>query len=300
MVYESIIEATEGFNSKYCIGVGGSASVYKAELQTGQVVAVKKLHQSENGGTANLKAFTSEINALTEVRHRNIVRFYGYCLHSSHSFLLYEFLERGSLVKMLRNKATAIELDWGTRVNIIKGVADALCYLHSECFPPLIHRDITSNNILLDDKCMAYISDFGTSRILKPNSSNWTAFVGTFGYSAPELAYTMEANEKCDVYSFGVVTLEVIMGRHPGDLISSMSSVAAHQILFKDFIDQRVPPPTDQLAEEMINAARLAFACLNASPLSRPSMQQVSQQLSKLKPVPSCRQFHTVPLKQLI
>ncbi|KDP33359.1 hypothetical protein JCGZ_12908 [Jatropha curcas] len=224
MAHQSIIDATEEFNSRYCIGTGGSANVYKAEHPTGQVVAVKKLHQSEEGGMVNLKAFENEINALAQLRHRNIVRFYGYCLHPRHSFLVYEFVEGGSLAKVLRNESTTAELDWITRVNVIKGVANALYYMHHECFLSIIHRNISSNNILLGSGHIVRVSDFRTARIVKPSSSNWTLFVGTFGYSAPELAYTMEANEKCDVYSFGVVTLEVIMGRHPGDLISSISA----------------------------------------------------------------------------
>ncbi|XP_058001211.1 MDIS1-interacting receptor like kinase 2 [Hevea brasiliensis] len=291
MVHESIVEATEEFDSKYCIGVGGSASVYKAELPTGQVVAVKKLHQPEEGGI-NLKAFTSEITALAEVRHRNIVGFFGYCLHPRHSFLVYEFLERGSLAKVLRNEASAVDLDWIKRITIIKGVADALCYMHHECFPPIIHRDISSNSVLLDADHTAHVSDFGTARILKPTSSKWTSFGGTFGYAAPELAYMMEANEKCDVYSFGVVTLEVIMGRHPGDLISSLSISRAHQILFKDVVDQRILPPHGQAAEELVNVAKLVFACLDASPRSRPTMEQVSHKIAIRKP------NHTTSLSQ--
>ncbi|KDP33355.1 hypothetical protein JCGZ_12904 [Jatropha curcas] len=265
-------------NNKGLCGIGGTAKVYKAELPTGQVVAVKKLNQSEDYGMINLRAFKNEINALAQVRHRNIVRFYSYCLNPRHSFLVYEFLEGGSLAKVLRNESTAAGLDWITRVNIIKGVANALYYMHHECFPPIIHRDISSNNVLSDTDFTVRVSDFGTARIVKPNSSNWTSFVGTFGYSAPELAFTMEANEKCDVCSFGVVTWEVIKGRHPGDLISSISiSSSALQILFKDVLDQRLPSPTNEVAEELVNIARLAFSCLDASPESRPTMQQVSR-----------------------
>ncbi|XP_028077673.1 MDIS1-interacting receptor like kinase 2-like [Camellia sinensis] len=127
MVYENIIEATENFSTKHCVGEGGCGTVYRADLPSGQVVAVKKLHESPDGDLTNLKSFMSEIN-------------------------------------------------------------------------------------------------FGTARFMKPDSSNWTSFAGTYGYTAPELAYTMEVNERCDVYSFGVLTLELITGKHLGDLISSLSS----------------------------------------------------------------------------
>ncbi|GMY08930.1 probable leucine-rich repeat receptor-like protein kinase At1g35710 isoform X3 [Fagus crenata] len=307
MVYENIIEATEEFDPKYCIGVGGSGSVYKAELQTGQVVAVKKLHPLEDEGIANLESFENEIRALTAIRHSNIVRLHGFCSHLRHSFLVYEFLEGGSLGKKLRNEEEAAEFGWIKRTNVIKGVADALSYMHHDCSPPMVHRDISSNNILLDLEHKAYISDFGTARFLKPGSSNWSVFAGTFGYAAPELAYTMEMNEKCDVYSFGVVTLEVIMGKHPGDLISSLSSSwlvsttasTAHDILLKDVLDQRLEPPRNQVALKVVFVAKLAFACLAINPKSRPTMQQVSRELS-IERSPLSEVFNKITLGQLL
>ena len=134
---------------------------------------------------ANLKAFTSEITALTEVRHRNIVKLYGFCSHARYSYLVYELLEGGSLRKILSSEVKAMELHWIKRVNIVSGVAKALSYMHHDCSPPIIHRDISSNNILLDLDNEAHVSDFGTARILKPNSSNCTSYAGTLGYSAP-------------------------------------------------------------------------------------------------------------------
>ena len=185
MVYENIIEATENFNSKYCIGVGGYGSVYKAVLPTRQAVAVKKLHPLLDGEKSNQKAFTSEIHTLTEIRHCNIVRLYGFCSHPKHSLLVYEFLEGGSLVKLLKSEEGAKAFDWIKRANVIKGVANALSYMHHDCSPSIIHRDISSKNVLLDQEYEAHISDFGTARLLKPDSSNWTSLAGTFGYMAP-------------------------------------------------------------------------------------------------------------------
>nr|XP_023909804.1 MDIS1-interacting receptor like kinase 2-like [Quercus suber] len=285
MVYKNIIEATEEFDSKYCIGVGGYGSVYKAELPTSQVVAVKKLHPLLDGEISNQKAFTSEICALTEIRHRNIVKLYGFCSHPKHSLLVYEFLESGSLVKLLNSEERAKSFDWFKRVNVIKGVANALSYMHHDCLPSIIHRDISSKNILLDQKYEARISDFGTARLLKPDSFNWTSHAGTFGYMAPELAYTMEVNEKCDVFSFGVVTLEIIMGKHPRDLTSSLSSptFTIRELLLKDVLDQRLSLPMDEAAREVFSIAKIAIACLHTIPQSRPTMRQVSQKLSTQK-----------------
>ena len=185
MVYENIIDATEEFDPNYCIGVGGYGSVYKAELPTGQVIAVKKLHPLEDEGITNLDSFENEIRALTEIRHCNIVRLYGFCSHSRHSFLVYEFLEGGSLGKKLSNKEEATEFGWIKRINIVKGVAEGLSYMHHDCSPPIVHRDISCKNILLDSEHNAHISDFGTAKVLKPDSSNWSLFAGTFGYAAP-------------------------------------------------------------------------------------------------------------------
>ncbi|KAM3707011.1 hypothetical protein ACJW31_03G192600 [Castanea mollissima] len=286
MVYQNIIEATEEFDSKYCIGVGGYGSVYKAELQTSQVVAVKKLHPLPDGEISNQKAFVSEIHALTEIRHRNIVKLYGFCSHPKHSLLVYEFLEGGSLVKLLNSEEGAKTFDWIKRANVVKGVANALSYMHHDCLPPIIHRDISSKNILLDLEYEAHISDFGTARLLKPDSSNWTSLAGTYGYMAPELAYTMEINEKCDVFSFGVLALETIMGKHPGDLISSLSSstITTCDMLLKDVLDQRLSLPINRVSREVLSIAKIAIACLHTIPQSRPTMQQVSQELSTQKP----------------
>ena len=186
MRYENIVEATEEFDSKYCIGVGGYGAVYKVALPRGQVVAVKKLHQRQNGeAIVDLKGFKSEITVLTKIRHRNIVKLHGYCSHVRHSFLIYEFVERGSLRKILSNREEAMEFDWVKRLNVAKGIANALSYMHHEFLPPIVHRDISSNNVLLDSEFEAHVSDFGTARFLMPDSSNWTSFAGTFGYIAP-------------------------------------------------------------------------------------------------------------------
>ncbi|KAI8003151.1 putative leucine-rich repeat receptor-like protein kinase [Camellia lanceoleosa] len=131
---------------------------------------------------------------------------------------------------------------------------------------------------------------------------------GTFGYTAPELAYTMEVNERCDVYSFGVLTLEVIMGKHPGDLIYSLSSSSssssststAHGILLKDVLDQRLAAPENQVAEQVFMVAKLAFACLQANPLSRPTMRQVAMKLSDDRRSHLQNEFHMITLGQLI
>ncbi|CAJ2674004.1 unnamed protein product [Trifolium pratense] len=284
MVYENIIEATEAFDNKHLVGVGGHGSVYKAELPTGQVVAVKKLHSLQNGEMSNLKTFASEIQALTEIRHRNIVKLYGYCSHSRHSFLVYEFLEKGSVDKILKDDELATAFDWKMRLNAIKDVANALCYMHNDCSPPIVHRDISSKNVILDLEYVAHVSDFGSAKFLNPDSSNWTSFAGTFGYAAPELAYTMVVNEKCDVYSFGVLTMEILFGKHPGDIVSTLlQSSGLYQTIdamsLNDKLDQRLPRPTNAIWKEVVSIIRIGCHCLIESPHSRPSMEQVCNEI---------------------
>ncbi|KAL5563793.1 hypothetical protein UlMin_033540 [Ulmus minor] len=289
IAYEDIINATEDFDIRYCIGTGGYGSVYRARLPNGKVVALKKLHSSEAEISSFKDNFTNEVKILTEIRHRNIVKLYGFCLHNKCMFFIYEYMEKGSLFQVLSSNVEALELDWSKRVNIIKDTAHALAYMHHDCTQPIVHRDVTTTNILLNSANEACVSDFGTARLLDPDSSNITALAGTYGYLAPELAYTMTVTEKCDVYSFGVVTLETLMGRHPGELLSfllasssksSSSKLSAQNMLLSEVLDQRLPPPRNRVnTHDVVLVAALAFACLNAKPNGRPTMKQISQKL---------------------
>ncbi|GAY31937.1 hypothetical protein CUMW_280870, partial [Citrus unshiu] len=222
-------------------------------------VAIKKFHSPlPCDQIADQKEFLTEVEALKNIRHRNIVKFYGFCSHARHSFLVYEFLERGSLAAILSSDAAAQELGWSQRMNVIKGVADALSYLHHDCFPPIVHRDISSKNLLLDLEYEAHVADFGIAKFLKPDSSNWTEFAGTYGYVAPELAYTMKITEKCDVYSFGVLVLEVIKGKHPRDFLSSISySSLSTDVKLDEMLDPRLPKPSIQPQKKSVQGKKL-------------------------------------------
>ncbi|XXG61813.1 hypothetical protein AAC387_Pa05g0328 [Persea americana] len=299
IIYEEIIDATEDFDEKFCVGAGGYGKVYRADLPTGQVVAVKKLHPQEDGEQIDQRSFRNEIKALTEIRHRNVVKLYGFCSHPRCSFLVYEYMVRGSLTKVLKNGEGLFEFDWMKRANVVRSVAHALSYMHHDCNPPIVHRDLSSSNILLDMEYEASISDFGTARLLKPNSSNWSTLAGTYGYIAPEYAYTMKVTEKCDVYSFGVIALEVIMGKHPGELISSLSSSEGKRKLLKDILDERLPAPTNWEMKEVVFTVALALACLCSDPQSRPTMYHVSQKLSTAKE-PSLELHQMLTLGQLM
>ncbi|CAN1122935.1 Probable leucine-rich repeat receptor-like protein kinase At1g35710 [Linum perenne] len=313
LTYESIIQATDSFDSKHQIGFGSSGSVYKAVLS--QVVAVKKLHdqseEEEGRIRLNWRAFRREIRALTNIKHRNIVKLHGFFSNVHHSLLVYEFIERGSLRTVLRDEELAKELNWSKRVNVVKGVANALKYMHHECCPPFIHRDISSNNVLLDLDHEAHVSDFGTARFLKPDDRNSSLFAGTFGYVAPERAYMEKVDERCDVYSFGVVALEVILGKHPGDLIESLSAsevrlegghTTSVSTLLKDLLDDRISSPSDgsEVVKEVVAITRLALACVHVEPSSRPTMQQVTMELVPFVMPPLTHPFSQVTLEELL
>ncbi|KAK9019255.1 hypothetical protein V6N11_053781 [Hibiscus sabdariffa] len=166
-------------------------------LPNGKIVALKKLHRREAEVRAFDKSFKNEAKMLTEIRHKNIVKLHGFCLHNRCMFLIYEYMSRRSLFSVFVDDAEAVELDWIKRVKITKDTA----YFE------------------------ARVSDFDTARLLDPDSSNQTMLVGTRGYIALELAYTMVVTEKCDVYSFGVLALEILMGKHPGELLDEADEI---------------------------------------------------------------------------
>ncbi|CAL5079251.1 unnamed protein product [Urochloa decumbens] len=248
LAFEDITRATENFSESYIVGSGGYGTVYKAQLQGGRLVAVKKLHQTEED-MSDEKRFLGEIKV-------------------------------GNLHATLETEDLAKELDWSKRTAIAIDIAQAICYLHHECTPRIIHRDITSNNILLDTTFKAYVSDFGTARVVKPESSQWSELAGTYGYIAPELSYTSVVTTKCDVYSFGVVALEIVMGRYPRELQSFASVGHHHTLAMEDIFDQRPPLPTMMEKKEICLLVEVAFACLQTSPQSRPAMRDVYQKLA--------------------
>ncbi|XP_038905199.1 MDIS1-interacting receptor like kinase 2-like [Benincasa hispida] len=284
-VYSNIVEATKDFDDEYCIREGGSGKVYKAEMSGGAVFAVKKLYYSldddEMTGIENWNSFRKEARGLTEIRHGNIVRLLGFCCKKVHTFLVYDYIEnRGSLAHILSNAKEAIELDWLNRIQAVKGTARALSFLHHNCKPPIIHQNLTSNNVLIDTKFEPRVSDFATATLFKVNPSNSTMVSGTSGYIAPELTYTTMATEKCDVYSFGVVALEVLVGKYTKDFILTLHSSSGNNIDLKDILDSRLPfPQMQKIINELSLIMNLAISCVQTNPQSRPTMYNVNRLL---------------------
>ncbi|XP_060672815.1 MDIS1-interacting receptor like kinase 2-like [Ziziphus jujuba] len=211
-------------------------------------------------------------------------------------------MERGSLVGVLRNDNGARRLDWSNRIHIIEDIAHALFYMHYDCSPPVVHRDINSSNILLNFDMKASVSDFGIARLLHSYSSNRTIPAGTNLYVAPELAYTMIVTEKCDIYSLGVVVLETIMGKHPGELITCLSSstCSGQQIMLKDVLDSCLSHPMDPpTASRLVLVATLGLVYLRFDLQFRLTMKHVACELVVPRP-PLHIHISAISLQQLL
>lgn len=215
----AIKSATKGFNHNRIIGEGGSATVYEGRLPSCGPVAVKRFSQVSQMGTFRNQFATEFATMMGCLRHKHLVQLQGWCCEGDELVLVYEYMPNGSLDKILhRNKrAMTFLLTWDRRVNIVLGVASALIYLHEECERQIIHRDVKTCNIMLDDELNAKLGDFGLAEVYEHSCMTRDATIpaGTMGYLAPEYVYLGVPSVKTDVYSFGVVVLEVASGKKP-------------------------------------------------------------------------------------
>ncbi|XP_052487596.1 cysteine-rich receptor-like protein kinase 43 isoform X2 [Gossypium raimondii] len=210
-LFETLVAATKDFHPHHKLGEGGFGPVYRGKLDDGREIAVKKLSQYSNQGK---KEFENEAKLLARVQHRNVVNLLGYCIHGNEKLLVYEYVANQSLDKFLFKSNRNVELDWKRRYEIITGIARGLLYLHEDSHNRIIHRDIKASNILLDDKWVPKIADFGMARLFPEGESNVnTRVAGTNGYMAPEYVMHGQLSVKADVFSFGVLVLELISGQ---------------------------------------------------------------------------------------
>ncbi|ONK57801.1 uncharacterized protein A4U43_C09F4230 [Asparagus officinalis] len=211
--FEEIKKCTNDFSGANDIGCGGYGKVYRGTLSNGQLIAVKRAQQ---GSTQGGLEFKTEIELLSRVHHKNLVSLIGFCFEQGEQMLVYEYIPNGSLKESLSGKS-GIHLDWKRRLRVALGTARGLAYLHELADPPIIHRDIKSSNILLDDVLNAKVSDFGLSKPMgDDNKTHVTTQVkGTMGYLDPEYYMTQQLTEKSDVYGFGVLLLELITAKKP-------------------------------------------------------------------------------------
>ncbi|RYQ89775.1 hypothetical protein Ahy_B09g096244 isoform C [Arachis hypogaea] len=284
--------ATNRFSKENVLGEGGYGVVYRGQLINGTSVAVKRI--LNNIGQAE-KEFRVEVEAIGHVRHKNLVRLLGYCIEGTHRILVYEYVNNGNLEQWLHGAMRHHGyLTWEARIKILLGTAKALAYLHEAIEPKVVHRDIKSSNILIDDDFNAKVSDFGLAKLLGAGKSHVTTRVmGTFGYVAPEYANTGLLNEKSDVYSFGVVLLEAITGRDPVDygrppqevnLVDWLKMMVGNR-RSEEVVDPNieVKPSTRALKRALLTALR----CVDPDHVKRPKMGQVVRMLeSEEYPLP--------------
>ena len=285
---EELIKATNNYG--HLLGQGGFGSVYKGVLADDTHIAVKKPRGLDK--TDLNQQFQHEICIISQVNHKIVVKLLGLCLHTDIPLLVYEFISNGTLFEHIHKTKSSFLKSWKNCLRIAEEIASALNYLHSSADPPIIHRDVKSSNILLDDHHTAKVSDFGASVLIPLGQSGLGITVqGTNGYLDPEYLTTGNLTAKSDVYSFGVLLVELLTGQNPCTFtrlgarsnliqyfISSLQDNNLLQILNVEAID-RIE------REQILEVAKLTMNCLNSCGEKRPPMMEVAEVLAKLMKV---------------
>ncbi|KAL9320205.1 hypothetical protein ACSQ67_012044 [Phaseolus vulgaris] len=282
--YNDLKAATKNFSAENKLGEGGFGDVYKGTLKNGKVVAVKKLVLGKSSKMED--DFEGEVKLISNVHHRNLVRLLGCCSKGQERILVYEYMANSSLDKFLFGNRKG-SLSWKQRYDIILGTARGLAYLHEDFHVSIIHRDIKTSNILLDDDLQPKIADFGLARLLPEDHSHLsTRFAGTLGYTAPEYAIHGQLSEKADTYSYGIVVLEIISGQKSTDVKGDEDG---HEYLLQrtwklwklyergmhlELVDKAIEP-NEYDAEDVKKIIEIALLCTQASAATRPTMSEI-------------------------
>nr|DAD42463.1 TPA_asm: hypothetical protein HUJ06_000693 [Nelumbo nucifera] len=286
---DELRKATDNYNVDRILGQGGNGTVYKGILPDDREVAVKK---SKIIDQSQVEQFINEMVILSQINHRNVVKLLGCCLETEVPLLVYEFISNGTLFHHIHNEGHKFTLSWEDRSRIAAEIASALAYLHSTASPPIIHRDVKSVNVLLDNNYTTKVSDFGASKLIPSDQTQITTLVqGTLGYLDPEYFHTNQLSEKSDVYSFGVVLAELLTGRQalsfdrPEEernlarhFVSLVKENNIHKILEEQVMHES---SEDQLQE----VTELAKRCLNVNQEERPTMKEVEIELERFRRV---------------
>ncbi|KAK7393278.1 hypothetical protein VNO78_21829 [Psophocarpus tetragonolobus] len=286
--YSDLKVATKNFSEKNKLGQGGFGAVYKGTMKNGKVVAVKKLLSGKSSKIDD--DFESEVTLISNVNHKNLVRLLGCCSKGQDRILVYEYMANTSLDKFLFGERKCL-LNWRQRYDIILGIARGLAYLHEEFHVSIIHRDIKTGNILLDEEFQPKISDFGLVKLLPEDQSHLsTRFAGTLGYTAPEYALHGQLSEKADTYSYGIVVLEIISGQKSID-VKVIDDDGEDEYLLRqawklhergmhlELVDKRLDHNSYKV-EEVKKVIDIALLCTQATPAMRPAMSEIVVLLS--------------------
>ncbi|KAM0856598.1 hypothetical protein ACQ4PT_048999 [Festuca glaucescens] len=281
-----ILKAVNNFDKANIIGCGGYGLVYKAELHNGSKLAIKKL----NGEMCLMeREFIAEVDALTMAQHENLVPLWGYCIQGNSRLLIYSYMENGSLDDRLHNRDDDASsfLDWPVRLKIALGASLGISYIHNDCKPHIVHRDIKSSNILLDKEFNAHVADFGLARLLLPNQTHVTTeLVGTMGYIPPEYGQAWVATLRGDIYSFGVVLLELLTGRRPVTVMPTSKELVPWVLqMMSEGKQIEVLDPTLRgtgYEEQMLKVLETACKCVDHDQFRRPAIKEVVSCLASI------------------
>ncbi|XLT92206.1 hypothetical protein HN873_013881 [Arachis hypogaea] len=278
--YEELEVATDGFSKANLVGEGGFGYVHKGVLPNGMKAAIKQL---KDGSRQGEREFQAEVDIITRLHHRNLVSLLGYCIAGHRRLLVYEFVPNNTLEFHLHGQGPSV--DWPTRMRIALGAAKGLAYLHEECYPKIIHRDIKAANILLDFNFQAKVADFGLAKFCPDmNTHVSTRVMGTLGYVAPEYASSGNLTEKANVFSFEVMLLELITGRRPV-IDSHHTFMEAMPLLTKVLKENNFKVVADRKlqnqyeATEMVSMLASAAASIRYEAKLRPKMSQIVRAL---------------------
>ncbi|KAG7582577.1 Protein kinase domain [Arabidopsis suecica] len=304
------MEIIDEIKSENLIGRGGQGNVYKVTLRSGETLAVKHIwcqdssRESFRSSTAmlsdsnnknNNREFEAEVATLSNIKHINVVKLFCSITCEDSKLLVYEYMPNGSLWEQLHERRGEQEIGWRVRQALALGAAKGLEYLHHGLDRPVIHRDVKSSNILLDEEWRPRIADFGLAKIIQPDSAQRELSAplveGTLGYIAPEYAFTTKVNEKSDVYSFGVVLMELVTRKKPvdtefgenSDIVMWVWSISKemNREMMMELVD---PSIEDEYKEDALKVLTIALLCTDKSPQARPFMKSVVSMLEKIEP----------------
>ncbi|MQM21155.1 hypothetical protein Taro_054189 [Colocasia esculenta] len=289
LTFAHLLEATNGFSADSLIGSGGFGEVYKARLKDGCIVAIKKLVHVTGQGD---REFTAEMETIGKIKHRNLVPLLGYCKVGEERLLVYEYMKHGSLDMVLHDRSKGgPKLDWPARKKIAIGSARGLAFLHHSCIPHIIHRDMKSSNVLLDENLEPRVSDFGMARLMNALDTHLSVstLAGTPGYVPPEYYQSFRCTTKGDVYSYGVLLLELLSGKRPTDPteFGDNNLVGWAKQMVKENRSSEIFEPeitgSKSGEAEMYRYLKIACECLEDRPLRRPTMIQVMAMFKELQ-----------------